>query len=216
MTRFFAIFICLLPTASLRADGYPFDERTHEVVGANVRLPLSESQETEVAATGRVTFTAEQIDLLRIFYPKVPHRLRVIASTYNDGLDERSPNPVDCIWTTPTEVAITLPKKRDKGDYSFDSGEETIDSADIRISPTGLLYHHGQEIGIEKAFEIVRTAKKPEGTPADEPPIIRLTLPPPFRSSDDDEVANNKKAADLFAALAKYGESLKVAVFPIW
>ena len=127
-----------------------------------------------------------------------------------------SPIQLIAIWTTPTEVGITLPKKWDKGDYSFDTGEEAADSADIRISPMGLLYHHGQEISIGKAFEIVRTAKKPEGTPAAESPIIRITQPPPFRSSDGDEVANNKKAADLFAALAKYGESLRIAVYPIW
>ena len=216
MTRFVAILLCFLPFGGLRADGFPFDERTHEVHGANVRLPLSESQQTEVAATGRVTFTAEQMDLIRMIYPKIPQRLRVIASTYNDGLDERAPNPVDCIWTTPNEIGITLPKKWQKGDYSFDSGDEMPDSADIRISPTGLLYHKGKEIGIVKAFEIVRTAKKPDGAPATEQAAIRITRPPPFRSSDEDEVANNKNAADLFISLSKYGESVKVTVYPIW
>jgi hypothetical protein len=216
MTRLIAIIMCLLPFVGLRADGFPFDHRTHEVHGANLRLPLTEAQQIEVASTGRITFTNEQLGWLRLVYPKVPPKLRVIASTYNDGLDERAPNPVDCIWTTPTEVGITLRTKWDKGDYSFDSGEGAADAADIRISPTGLLYHEGKEISIGKAFEIVRTAKKPDGAPATDPPIIQITQPPPFRSSDDDEVANNKKATDLFTALAKYGESLKIAVHPIW
>lgn len=216
MARFLAILLCILPIGTLKADGYPFDQRTHEVLGANLRLPLDESQQSEVAATGRVTFTAEQIDLLRKFYPKVPHRLLVIASTHNDGLDFREPNPVDCIWTKPDEIGITLPKKWEKGDYTFDSGDETPDSAHIRISPTGVLYHEGKEIGIERAFEIVRTAKKPKGVPAAEQPTIYITQPPPFRSSDVDAMANNKKAADLFTSLAKYGESVKVAVYPTW
>ena len=216
MTRLIAIILCLLPFASLRADGFPFDIRTHEVHGANLRLPLTVTQQTEVASTGRITFAIEQINLLSLVCPKIPPRLRVIASTFNDGLDERAPNPVDCIWTTPTEIGITLPKKRQGGDYSFDSGDEMVDPADIRISPTGLLYHRGEEIGIEKAFEIVRTAKKPEGATSAEQPSIRITQPPPFRSSDEGEVANNKKAADLFTSLTKYGECVKVTVFPIW
>ena len=216
MIRLIAIIVCLLPIGGLRADGFPFDHRTHEIHGANLRLPLSESQQTEVASAGRITFTTGQLDLLRLIYPKIPPKLWVIASTYNDGLDERAPNPVDCIWTTPTEIGITLKKKLEKGDYSFDSGDEKVDPADIRISPTGLLYHQGKEIGIEKAFEIVRTAKKPVGAPATEPPSIRITQPPPFRSSDEDAVANNKRAADLFTSLAKYGASVKVTVFPIW
>ena len=216
MTRLIAIILCLLPIGSLWADGYPFDRYTHEVHGANLRLPLTVTQQTEVASTGRITFTTEQLDLLRLIYPKIPVKLRVIASTFNDGLDERTPNPVDCIWTTPTEVGLTVLKKRQESDYSFDTGDEMIDTADIRISPTGLLYHQGKEIGIEKAFEIVRTAKKPDGTPTTEQPSIRVTQPPPFRSSDEDEVVSNKKAADLFTALAKYGESVSVIVFPIW
>jgi hypothetical protein len=216
MTRFVAILLCLLPFGCLRADGFPFDQRTHEVHGANVRLPLSESQQTEVTATGRVTFTSEQMNLIRMIYHTIPESLRVIASTYNDGLEGRPPNQVDCIWTTPNEIAITLPKKWEKGDYSFDSGDKIPDSADIRISPTGLLYHQGKKIGIEKAFEIVRTAKKSDGAPATEQATIRITRPPPFRSSDEDEVAHNKKAADLFTSLSKYGESVKVTVFPIW
>lgn len=208
--------MCLHPFGGLRADGFPFDLRTHEVRGANLRLPLTEAQQIEVASAGRITFTNEQLAWLHPIYPKIPPKLRVIASTHNDGLDDRAPNPVDCIWTTPTEVGITLRKKLDKGDYSYDSGESAADAADIRISPTGLLYHHGQEISITKAYEIVRTAKKPDGAPSAEPPIVRITQPPPFRSSDEDEVANNKKAADLFTALVKYGESLKIAVHPIW
>jgi hypothetical protein len=216
MTRPIAIILCLLPISSLKADGYPFDHRTNEVTGSNLRLPLDEAQQVEVASRGRITFTNDQLDLLRLFYPKIPKKLRVIASTFNDGLDERDPNPVDCIWTKPTEVGITLHKRWGMEDYSFDSTDGMADSADIRISPTGILYHQGNEIGLETAFEIVRTARKPDGDPATERPIVSITRPPPFRSADEEETANNRKADDLFTSLAKYGESVKVTVLPTW
>jgi hypothetical protein len=126
------------------------------------------------------------------------------------------PNPVDCIWTKPDEISITLPQKQGKEDYSFDSGADVPDFADIRISPKGLLYHQGKEITLEHGFEIVRTAKKPKGAPTDEWPIIQITQPPPFRSFYDEELAYNKITSDLFTALVKYGESVNVHVQPIW
>lgn len=216
ITGLIAWMLCLLPCAGLQADGYPFDERTQEVIGANLRLPLTVDQQTEVASTGLLTFTKEQIGWLRLIYPKIPAKLRVIAATSNDGLDVRPPNPVDCLWTAPAEVAITLRDRDDKEDYTFDAEEPSTDISCIRISPDGAIYHQGQEIGLEKAFEIVRTAKKQDGAPADDSPTIAVTRSPPYRTKDDESAAFNRKAADVFSALALYGESLKVNVAPSW
>ena len=47
-------------------------------------------------------------------------------------------------------------------------------------------------------------------------PSILVTQPPPFRSQDEIDLAKNKKAADAFTALVKYGESIKVDIQPIW
>ena len=224
MTRFAFILACLIPFDGLRADGYPFHPETHEVVGANLRLPLTESQQIEVASLGHITFTEEQTGLLRLIYPKIPPRLRVIASTYNDNLEDRSPNSIDCIWTTPTEVSITLRKKWGAEDYSFDIGYEDIgiavdwnvDFADIRVAPSGTLFHRGLEITLERAFEIIKAAKQPEGVSVIDAPSILLTQPPPFRSQAEDDLAKNKKAAEAHAALVSYGESIKVRIQLIW
>lgn len=227
MTRLTSIIFCLLQFGDLKADGYPFHPETHEVVGLNLRLPLTESQQTEVAALGHVAFTGEQLGWLRLIYPKIPARLRVIASTYNDNLERESPNPIDCIWTTPTEVGITLRKKRGDDDYTFDTGHEdigkavdmNIDFSDIRIAPSGTIYHRGLEITFEAALEVIKLAKQSKDASAirdPDNPRILVTQPPPFRSQDEDELAKNKKAADVFTALVKYGESIKVEIQPIW
>lgn len=209
------VLICLLPLRA-GADGFPFDVKTQEVHGANIRLPLTETQQNEVAATGAVSLTNEQLGWLRPIYPKVPSTLRVIASTYNDGLDERPPNPVDCIWTAPAEIAITLRKKWEQGNYSFDEGGSRPDQADLRISPTGQIYHLAEEISLEQALTIIRTAKKPERAPASESPIIRITRPPPFREQDDEALAKNRTTAELFGQFVRCGKAANVLVQPIW
>jgi hypothetical protein len=190
-------------------------------------LPLTESQQTEVASLGHITFTGEQREWLRLIYPKIPARIRVIASTYNDNLEGGRTNPIDCIWTTPTEVSITLRKKRGDDDYTFDTGHEdigkavdmNIDVSDIRIAPSGTLYHRGLEITFEKALELIKSAKQSKDASAIRDPDsqrILVTRPPPFRSQDEVELTKNKKAADAFNALVMYGESIKVEIQPVW
>jgi len=225
MYRFIVILLSLVPLSELRADGYPFDPTTQEIVGANLRLPLTDPQQIEVASLGHITFTDEQLGWLRSIYVKIPPRLRVIAATYNDNLEEgRGPNSVDCIWINPTEVAITLRKKWGNKEFNFDVGFEDIskavdmnvDFADIRIAPSGSFYHRGIEITSEKAFELIKAAKPLEGTSATEVASILVTLPPPFRSQDEDELAKNKKVTDTFTDLVKYGEIRKIGVHSIW
>ncbi len=77
------------------------------------------------------------------------------------------------------------------------------------------MYHEGKEISLARALEIVKTSKKPDVPSATGLPSIRVTRPPPFRTSDDEE-GKNKEVADLFITLTKYGESVKVDVYPTW
>ncbi|MES2474313.1 MAG: hypothetical protein V4640_00940 [Verrucomicrobiota bacterium] len=225
MHKFFAVYLGLVLVGELKADGYPFDVETHEIIGANLRLPLTETQELEVAALGQITFTDEQLGWLRAIYAKIPSKLRVIAATYNDNLGEgRGPNSIDCIWITPTEVGITLRKKWGTEEYDFDLGfedpakavEMNVDFADIRIAPSGALYHRGREITLEMALELIKAAKRSEGSAENEAVSFLVTLPPPFRSQDEDDLAKNKKVADVFTALVNYGETIKVGVQRIW
>jgi len=106
MYRLLVILLCLVPSGVLKADGFPFDPYRQEIIGANRRFPLTESQQTEVASLGHITFTEEQLGWLRPIYEKIPARLRVIAATWNDNLEGRVPLSIDCIWITPTEVGI--------------------------------------------------------------------------------------------------------------
>lgn len=225
MHRLFVILVSLISLTELRADGYPFNPLTQEIVGANIRLPLTDPQQIEVASLGHITFTDEQLGWLRPIYLKIPQKLRVIAATYNDNVEEgRGPNSIDCIWITPTEIAITLRKKWSTEEFDFDVGFEDIskavdmdvDFADIRIAPSGALYHRGIEITCQKAFELIKAAKPPEGISGDEVASILVTLPPPFRSQDEVKLANNKKVIDTFAELVKYGGTMMVDVKSIW
>lgn len=106
MYRLLVILLCLVPSGVLKADGYPFDPNSKEIIGANLRFPLTESQQTEVASLGHITFTEEHLGWLRPIYAKIPARLRVIAATRNDNLEDRIPQSIDCIWINPTEVGI--------------------------------------------------------------------------------------------------------------
>ena len=56
--------------------------------GANVRLPFTVTQQTEIASTGNITLNTQQLDLLRLIYPSIPLKLRVITTTFNDGVDD--------------------------------------------------------------------------------------------------------------------------------
>jgi len=82
----------LSPLGHVMADGYPFYNDTHEVIGDSLQLALSDSQVDEVSSTGTLTFSETQRALLKKFYTDAPTKIRVISSTYNDGLDVREPN----------------------------------------------------------------------------------------------------------------------------
>ena len=171
------LLILSLPS-ELSADGYPFYPDTHEVIGESLQLALSDSQVVEVSSTGILTFTKRQRALLKRFYANAPMKIRVISSTFNDGLDLREPNPVDCIWTSPAHVGITLREKHDEGEYTFETEADSWPL--IRISPKGEIYSRGAKISKDDAKKLIRRAK-PSGRD-DEPPHVAITLPPPYLS----------------------------------
>ncbi|MEX2581626.1 MAG: hypothetical protein WD342_21390 [Verrucomicrobiales bacterium] len=198
-----------LPSVVL-ADGYPFHHDTHEVIGDSLQLALSDEQVTEVSSKGLLTFSQEQHTLLKKFYANSPAKIRVVSSTFNDGLDVRDPNPVDCIWTSPSYVGITLREKYDEGDYTFET--EADPWPILRISPEGDIYSRGVKITKEAAFDLIRAAKKAEGI--DEPPYIAVTLPPPYREPRKTE--SNDAVTKLFSELEEIGNASSVVVHRCW
>jgi len=198
-----------MPTM-VSADGYPFYYDTHEVIGDSLQLALSNKQVIEVSSTGLLTFSKEQRALLKKFYATIPAKIRVISSTFNDGLDVREPNPVDCIWTSPAYVGITVREKHEEGDYTF---ETELDSWPIlRISPEGDIYSSGTKITKDAAFELIRSTKKAEGI--DELPSIAVTLPPPYREPRKSK--SNDAVMKLFGELEAIGKASNVVVHRCW
>ena len=192
------------------ADGYPFYHETHEVIGNSLQLALSDKQVAEVSSTGLLTFSQEQRELLKKFYASAPAKIRVISSTFNDGLDVRAPNPVDCIWTSPACVGITLREKHEEGDYTFETEADSWPI--IRISPEGDIYSRGAKITKDAAFELIRAAKKEKGI--DEPPHIAVTLPPPNR--EPRKTGSNDAVMKLFGELEAIGKASNVVVHRCW
>ncbi len=197
-----------LPSVVL-ADGYPFHNNAHEVIGDSLQLSLSDAQVIEISSTGLLTFSQEQRGLLKKFYANAPAKIRVISSTYNDGLDERDPNPVDCIWTSPANVGITLREKK-KGDYTFDTEADT--GPLLRISPDGDIYNRGVTITKDAAINLIRAAKKTDDV--NELPHVAVTLPPPYRELGNAE--NNAAVKKLYEQLVESGKQSGVIVYHCW
>jgi len=202
-------------TAPLHADGYPFNSETQFVFGDYIRLGLTEEQVTHVSATGRIPLNEEQLGWLRKVYPKIPTKLRVIAATFNDSVEDRYVNAVECFWIMPDQVAITLPKKSLDADFSFDDGDKIAFPADLRISPEGVMFHKGMETTLAEALRVIEAAKPPAGGP-DSVGLISVTLPPPYPKDGGEWDAFNKKVTGLFEELKKHGALQKVSVQNTW
>ena len=198
------------PPILVMADGYPFYNDTHEVIGDSLQLALSESQVDEVSSTGMLTFSDAQRSLLKKFYAEAPAKIRVISSTYNDGLDVREPNPVDCVWTSPAHVGITLREKHVEGGYTFETEADSWPL--IRFSPDGDIYSRGVKITKEAAIDLIRNATKSEGD--DESPHVAITLPPPYRELERAE--SNAVLMKLFNELVEVGKKHNVVVHRCW
>lgn len=211
MNRSLALAFYLCSAVAASADGYPFHPDTQEVTCNHLRLKLTEDQQLEVAALGRVTLTKRQLELLWPYYGEVPPQFRAIAATFNDGLDIRDPNPVDCIWITPNEIAVTLREKQGDGNFTFDAGEHALREFDLRISPKGQLFHLGKEITREQALDLITKTTK---TGNDR--FFSITKAPPYRSGNEDLIALNKKADELFNAFVQHGEKHGVQVNNAW
>ncbi len=192
------------------ADGYPFCHDTHEVLGDSLQLTLSESQVLEVSSNGMLTFTKQQRTLLRKFYANIPTKIRVISSTFNDGLDTREPNPVDCIWTSPAHVGITLGEKTDAGGWTFETEPDSWPM--LRISPEGDIYSRGTKITKDAAITLIRSAKKTNR--CNEPPHVAVTLPPPYREPHKAKI--NDAVKKLLNELIEIGKSHNVVVHRCW
>lgn len=203
-------FLAFAIPSVVLADGYPFYQDTHEVIGDSLQLALSEEQVTEVSSTGLLTFSDRQRALLKKFYLSAPAKIRVISSTFNDGLDVRDPNPVDCIWTSPAYVGITLHEKHDEGDYTFETEPDSWPI--LRLSPEGDIYSRGAKITKDAAFELIRAAKKEDGV--DQPPHFAVTLPPPYREPHKNE--SNEVVLKLFGELEAIGKASNVIVHRYW
>lgn len=215
MNRTLALAVYLFSAVAACADGYPFNPDTQEITCHHLRLKLTEDQQLEAASQGRVTLVKDQLALLRAHYPKVPPQLRALAATFNDGLDIRDPNPVDCIWIAPDEIAVTLREKQGDGNFTFDTGEHALREFDLRISPKGQLFHLGKEITREQALDLIANAKKPEGVQGNDR-FFSITKAPPYRSDNEDRIALNKKVDELFNAFVQHGEQHGVQVQNAW
>lgn len=215
MNRSLALAVYLFSAVAASADGYPFHPDTQEVTCHHLSLKLTKEQQLEIAAWGRVTLTKRQLELLWPYYGGVPPQLRAIAATFNDGLDIRDPNPVDCIWTAPNEIAVTLREKQGDRDFTFDAGEHALHEFDLRISPKGQLFHLGKEITREQALDLIRNVKKLEGMPGDEQ-FFSITKAPPYRSGKEELLALNKTVDELFNAFVRHGEQHGVQVNGAW
>ena len=198
-----------LPSVAL-ADGYPFNTETHQIIGDSLQLALSDKQVTEVSSTGLLVFSREQHVLLKKFYANAPPKIRVISSTFNDGLDIRDPNPVDCIWTSPACVGITMSEKHEEGDYTFETEPDSWPI--LRLSPEGDIYSRGVKITKDAAFELIRTARKRDNL--DHVPHVAVTLPPPYREQHKAE--SNEAVMKLFSELEEVGKASNVIVHSYW
>ena len=215
MNRSLALVLYLFSAVASFADGFPFHPSTQQVTCNHLLLNLTAEQELEASTWGRVTLDKRQLDLLRVHYPKVPPQLRAIAATFNDGLDIRDPNPVDCIWITPNEIAVTLREKQGDQDFSFDNGEHALRESNLRISPKGQLFHLGKEITREQALDLIANARKPEGVP-DAERTFTITKAPAYRTEDEELLVRNKKVDELFNSFVRHGEQHGVQVNGAW
>jgi len=221
MKQLFAMLLILGGAiCSARADGYPFDAETQEVKVDSMRFRLSAEQVEAISATGVVTFSPEQLTVIRRLYPAASAKQPVIAATFNDSVEGLDDDHIDCFWVRADEIAVTIdrtvmadPAKAKKA--LRQTPAIPPDPNAVRLSPDGQIYHHGKRIDLREAFDLIAAVRrsKREGEVFE----FRVVVPPQYSPDRElDGGTANSKVRELFAALKSHGETLGVPVFKSW
>lgn len=205
------------------ADGYPFDPSTQQVTVDTVRVRLTETQVDTLSATGLVTLSDTQLSLIHPFYPNANNVQGVISATFNDNNEGLSDEDVHIFWVAAKEIAVTLNPKVIASKTLRESAltEPAVPQpGDIRIAPNGQIYMAGKRVSVKEAFALITS--RSHGLER----YVAVCLGPPFHASFSeykdpagqfqDASMLDQSVADMFKALASYGESLNVAVNKCW
>jgi hypothetical protein len=221
MKRLIAALICLCIGCSVACgDGYPFDPETQQVFQDSLRFRLTPDQIESISATGVVTLSAEQLTVVRRFYPAATPKQAVVAATFNDNNEGLDSDDVYFLWVRADELSITInhtvladPSKAAKA--LSEPGEPPVNTTDLRLSPEGQLYHHGKPVSLAEAFRLIDAVERPKSS--DTYFDFRIVFPPPYMPDKVlDEGTANPKVCDIFTALERYGEAQGVPVFRTW
>jgi hypothetical protein len=219
-----AIFGLLVYASTfVRADGFPFDESTQQVMSDSIRIRLAQDQVERISAIGKLELTAAQLTLVRRFYPKASQTQAVVAATFNDNREAGDENEVHVFWVAAEEIAITLNAKVLASEELREAALSEPGNpypADLRISPNGQIYLEGKKTSLREAFEwIDRKSGKVEQ-------VYVCVAPPYWRGHGrwrEDPNGVSVEASDLersvaetFTVLRKYGEARKVMVGKCW
>jgi hypothetical protein len=225
-----AAFFLALTAAVVRADGYPFDEKTQRVMEPSLRLKLTPRQIQEISSTGTLTFGDEQMRFIRMHYPAATDRTDVVAATFNDNHEGLTNEDVYCFWVAPDEVAVTLnekhPKDRcpfgppDNHQFPTDAQLKKVASRYIRLSPDGTIYFRGRVITLEQAFAIIddiARLPKPEREVAENHRCLCVVVPPPLSERERHMQPEERRTPmQILDALSVYGASKSIQVGREW
>lgn len=209
------------------ADGYPIDPTTQEVLRPTLRVRLAVPQIEQLSATGLVELTEEQLIIIHRFYPKANKTQSVVTATFNDNNEDLTVEDVHVFWVSAEEIAVTLnPKvfavKNLQNSALAEPGHPH--PTDIRIAPYGQIYIAGKRSTFKDALEVIARRSVEPGLTHRQ---VSVTVAPPYRCVESswkldtdgelkDPITLNQEVADLFTALAKYGEAHAVIVFKSW
>lgn len=217
---FLILLLSLILAVPALPDGFPFNPETQQVTVSCLRFRLTPEQTREIAATGLLTFTEENLTLLRPHYPAVLPRARVIAATFNDHRQDLAPTGVYCLWIAPEEIAITLNERHPREKPPFpapnltfptDAELKQLPSRHLRIGPDATLYFRGQPLTLEQACAIID-----ELTQIPPDPILYLTVAPASPAPLPTGEAESRTPAQIFATLAEYAAAKSIKVQRDW
>lgn len=200
--------------------GQPLDPRGQPFAEPTLRLKLSPRQTQEISATGTITFTYENLRLIRRHYPAATPRTDVIATTAEDAQDGISASDVQCLWVAPDEIAVTLNGEHPKdeppflppinGTFPTDAELKQMPARHLRLSPDGTIFFRGQPISMEKAHTVIDDLARlgPD-------PLLTVTVAPIAGPSPNTD-AEQRTPDQIFSTLSAYAATKSIEVQRDW
>jgi hypothetical protein len=185
----------LLFSSNIFADGIPVSEDRKNLIVENITISLSPKQIDSVEKRRHVILTGSQLKRLREKYSKIPNKLSVLSSRYNDCTCDMG---VYAVWTRPGKIqipfgSIDAQKEMDselQEDEKRDTKEESSsDELHKRIifDSKGQMYIKGSLVTETMVKSIIDDLAQ-KASKAKDTASIMFDTPPPINNTIDNKI----------------------------